>query len=214
MSKSIKTRWHSIILYPDNAYHVRIMEYLDSDKNPYQGVYIKHEPNCDENKEHWHVVLYFPNPRSSKGVADSFGHGNFIILADGRKEPCLDVTGYDSERISVEPLVGDSLCSTISDIHSYAMYLLHKNFECMMKGKKEYDISDIKPFNNDFNIIPKMFELDKVQESGSELYEIIQFIKDFDCRNMTHLISDLYINREYHLLKYVESHAYLIKNLL
>ena len=64
--KQIRTRYFMLVLYPDNQYHKEIMEYLDSDKNPYQGAYILHEPEQDEKKQHWHVMLYFP-PAHARG---------------------------------------------------------------------------------------------------------------------------------------------------
>lgn len=216
-----RSRWFMLILYPDNELHQDIMKYLDSDKNDVQGFYIKHEPDklndLDKNaqsKEHYHIMLYYPNPRTAKGVRESFGKCHVVTLEDGSKKAVTDVTGYDESKISVEWVVGKKLCSAVSSVHDMAMYFLHRNYECMKLGKKEYAIQDIKSFNHDFEIIQTAFEYEKVKQTGSYSYEIIQYIQDFNIHSLRELFITLHLNGEIDLLKYAESHAYLIKNFM
>lgn len=224
-----KFRWFKLLLWEDNEVHMKVFEFLKSDNNPYQGCYIRHEPEKDEKKPHYHVVLYYPTPRTCEGVSKSFGKCTLVETDNGKKQ-VYDTTGYDESQIlgPIEAIryitykdsngkvqvADNSDMSQISDIRAWGDYLMHNNYECMREGKTRYDLSAIKPFHNDFNFIPKMFELEKVCETGSEVYEIIQFIKDFDCRTFRELIVNLHINSEHTLLRYVESHAYLIKQLL
>lgn len=212
MAKSMRTRWFRFVLYPDNIYHHQIMEYLDSEKNPYQGCYILHQPESDEKKEHWHVALYFPNCRTKAGVINMFGKGEFRRTDNGL-EPCPDKTGIDENEIEVADLVGEMLVEPVSDIHSTAMYFLHKTFAALRECKKEYAISDIKAFNHDYELVNSLFELDKTTSAGSELQEIIRYINDFKIKDLKDLILTLYCNEPL-LVKYVEGHSYLIKNLM
>lgn len=212
MAKSMRTRWYRLVLYPDNIYHQQIMDYLNSEKNPYQGCYIKHQPEHDEKKEHWHVALYFPNCRTKAGVIKMFGKGEFRKTENGF-EPCLDKTGIDETEIEVSDLVGEMLVEPVSDIHSTAMYFLHKTFAAIRDGKKEYAISDIKAFNNDFELVNSLFELDKTTSAGTQLQEIIRYIDEYKIKTIKELVLTLYSN-EPQLVKYVETHSYLIKNIL
>lgn len=215
--KATRSRYFMVILYPDNMHHVDIMEYLQGRKKlcfPYQACYILHSPESDEKKEHWHVLLHFPNARTVEGVCKSFGSGNFRKVGE-EWEAVNDVTGIPEEEIEVRPLVTPALCSTVSDVHGMAMYLLHKNYECLREGKKEYVISDIKACNNDFEFVNSIFEVGKTTSQGGEVYEIINdFLVPYKIKNMTDLILTLFTNGRGDLVKYVESHAYLIKNLL
>lgn len=210
--KSKRTRWFRLVLYPDNIYHQQIVDYLNSDKNPYQGCYILHQPESDEKKEHWHVALYFPNCRTRDGIVKMFGKGDFRRTENGLV-PCPDKTGIDESEIEVSDLVGEMLVEPVSDIHSTAMYFLHKTFAALREGKKEYAISDIKAFNNDFELVNSLFELDKTTSAGTQLQEIIRYIDDFKIKTIKDLILTLYCNDPM-LVKYVEGHSYLIKNLM
>lgn len=212
MAKSVRTRWFRLVLYPDNLYHDEVMDYLKSDKNPYQGAYILHQAESDEKKEHWHVLLYFPNCRTRSGVVKMFGKGNFRRVGD-QLEPCPDTAGIDDSDIEVSDIVGSSLVEPVSDIHSTAMYLLHKTFAALRACKKEYSLSDLKAFHNDYDFVNSLFELDKNTSVGSNLYEIIRYINEYNIKTVKDLIITLYFN-EPRLVKYVESHSYLIKNII
>lgn len=212
MSKSCRVRWFMLVLYPDNAYHAKILDYLNSDLNPYQGCYILHTAETGEKKDHYHVLLYFPNCRTKNGVIKMFGQGQFRNTENGL-EPCLDTTGIDETELCVGDIVGDALVSPVSDIHSTAMYLLHKTFAAISEGKKEYAISDIKALHHDYELVNSLFELDKTTSAGSQLQEIIRYIDEFKITNFKDLIITLYMNDPL-LVKYVESHSYLIKQLL
>ena len=211
MAKSMRTRWFRFVLYPDNIYHQEIMKYLDSDKTPYQGAYILHKAEADEKKEHWQVILYFPNCRTKAGVVKMCGKDNFRRNGDDL-EPCPDTAGIEADEIEVHDIVGDALVEPVSDIHSTAMYFLHKTFAAIREGKTEYAISDIKALHNDFELVNQLFELDKTSSAGSQLQEIIRYIDEYKINTIKELVLTLYCNNPM-LVKYVETHSYLIKNL-
>lgn len=224
-----RSRYYMLILYPDNPHDMDILSYLKGEKHikfPYQGCYILHEPEKDEKKEHYHVVLAYPNARTRKGVIDSFGKGDYLRLDDiagDDGEPhkqykgIIDITGYEEgEEVGqrcVRNILTNFTCSPITDIHSTAMYLIHKTYECLREGKKEYALSDVKALGNDFNFIPSLYEVVRDVSSGSQIYEIINYIKTSKVSTMKDLIITLYMNNESCLIKYVEKHSYLVKTL-
>ena len=60
-----KTRNIGLVLYEDNKIHMDALEFI---KHNYQYyIYIKHDKDFDENnkhkKNHFHVLLYFPNQK-------------------------------------------------------------------------------------------------------------------------------------------------------
>lgn len=229
-TKGVRSRWFVLILYPDNMHHMDILSYLKGEKEykfPYQACYILHQPEKDEKKEHYHVVLRYPNARTAQGVADSFGKGDFRkhvqFDSEGKEhtmyEAICDTTGIPPEEIEVRPLIvpregeQQNTCSAISDIHAYAMYLLHQTYECIREGKHQYALSDIKACNHDNEFISSMFELDSLRESGSPVWQIMDYMEQNSLKNMSQLLRFLFLNDEHQLIKYVEKHTYLIKQL-
>lgn len=222
--KVSRTRWFMMILYPDNCHHMDILSYLKGDKPykfPYQACYILHQPEADEKKVHYHVMLRYPSPRTTKGVADSFGKGTFRKMSDGSfvAIPDTDTEGIPPEDLEVKPLIvprrGEALntLSPVSDIHSMAMYILHQTYECIREGKHQYALSDIKACNHDFEFVKSMFEIDSLAETGSPVWQIMDYMEQNRLVNMSQLLRFLFLNNEYQLIKYVEKHTYLIKQL-
>ena len=141
-NKNIKSRCHAIMLYPDNPYHVQLLDYL---KKTYDGFYICHESGSDnysipqagyvgiqhDEKKHLHVVLQFKNPRTSSGFIKS--------LPTVRYYKPLQVNNYDEKfkqqlftvydvsylDIPLEEIIQPIISHTeiISDIYAYAHYL-------------------------------------------------------------------------------------------
>lgn len=227
--RATRSRYFMLILYPDNPHDMDILSYLNGEKHipfPYQGCYIFHTAEKDEKKDHYHVIIAYPNARTSKGVIDSFGKGHYLRLPDELGEDgkmhkqfrgIVDTTGYDEGngvgQYSVRPILSKFTVSPISDIHSMAMYIIHKTYECLREGKKEYALSDVKNLGNDFDFVPSLYEVNKDTRSGGEIYEIINYIKTYKIINMKDLIITLYMNNEPCLIKYVEKHSYLVKTL-
>ena len=67
--KSVKTKWITFVLYPDNRYH---MQYLDWIKKNEIGFYIQHDADDEgqanddkETKIHIHVATYRNVQRTS-----------------------------------------------------------------------------------------------------------------------------------------------------
>lgn len=211
-------RWFHIILYPDNEVHMKVLDYLE--KSDFQGFYIQHEADNlssklaeekgGESKEHIHLALYFPNPRSKEGVRKSFGKCLIRKTEDGLKA-ILDSTGIPEEEITIDYVFGKKLVSGVSDIRSLATYFTHSNFESQMLGKKQYRISDIKCLHHDFDILQKALEFENNARTGSQFLRISEYVEDMNCSTLRELMKTLCINGETDLIKYVEGHSYLVK---
>lgn len=221
--KKSRTRWFMLVLYPDNLVHRELLHFL-SESGEYQGFYIHHEPDVldvewattkGESKPHWHVMLHFPNARTEKGVRESFGKCFVATLPDGQKRACYDTTGYEPEQLSVDWVVGKSLCSSVSDVRSMSMYFLHANYESIKLGKRRYSMHDIIPFNGDYSVVDLAFEGEKDTCAGGEIMQILEIVGTEDnVKSFSSLLSYLCSNRKTDLIRYVEKHSYLVRELL
>lgn len=74
---STRTLTHAFVLYPDNVHQMQLLAWLESPVNSanfgYKMCYILHQPETDEKKQHYHVMVQYPNARTSEGVKKSFG---------------------------------------------------------------------------------------------------------------------------------------------
>lgn len=75
MSKEkYRSRVHMLLLYPDNAEHVKAMETI---KQSYDYAAILHDKDKDEDgnlkKAHWHVVLRFQQANWSSAICKNIG---------------------------------------------------------------------------------------------------------------------------------------------
>ena len=61
--RAIRTNWHFAIMYPDNPMHVKLLDYL---KRTVTMAYIKHDPDEEEIKEHWHDIINFAQTLCTK----------------------------------------------------------------------------------------------------------------------------------------------------
>lgn len=208
-----RTCWFEMILYPDNCYHMEILKWLDDDRSITQAAYILHEPEEDEKKQHYHVLLHYPTKRTLKGVVKSFGSGDFRRIGD-KYEPCPDTTGIEPNEIEVKPLlVEDVTCFRVSDKISRVMYFMHKDFNCIRAGKKEYSFSDIKVCKHDYAFLSSLLEKEEMQCSGNELTTILDTIESYNLDRLSDVIKHFALN-EPRLLNYVEKHSYLITQIL
>lgn len=199
-------RYFQFILYPDNFRHVDLLHWL-STSSPYQGCYILHQPEEEGKKPHYHVEIYYPTERTEKGVQKSFGTCEYYTDDEGVKKPVPDdMICDDSETDFIVTHV-----EATRDIHSEMMYLLHKNYASIVAKKREYNIEDIKPFHGDYSFIERTFELDKECGTLSAMEEIMIISDGLSFRE---LMQACLANRRYDLIKYIEAHAFLIKQIL
>lgn len=90
MEKTKKRNW-CMLLYPEDQTHVNAMETLE--KGGYKYAAILHDSDTYEDgehkgevkKEHWHVVIKFPQARYNTAIAKELG------IADNYLEPCANL---------------------------------------------------------------------------------------------------------------------------
>lgn len=225
-NKNIKSRCHAIMLYPDNPYHVELLEYL---KKTYDGFYICHDSGSDnfsiprpgyiasqhDEKKHLHVVIQFKNPRTSSGFIKS--------LPTVRYYKPLQLNNYDEKfkqrlftvydlsylDISLQEIIQPIISHTevISDIYAYSHYLLHKDFKSVMLGKKEYSFNDVQPLCSSVEHYSDYF----MQTDNNDSEMLDQIVQIWSCcdgsLNMFIQLCSMHSNK---LVKYVQSHSYFI----
>lgn len=68
-----RCRVFTFMLYPDNYEQMRLLDWLKKGYLPCKSLYILHQPESDEKKPHFHVMVCFENERTEKGVRNYFG---------------------------------------------------------------------------------------------------------------------------------------------
>lgn len=158
--KSVKCRTWTFVLYPEDAGYTDLLNYLHTDNiEMIRGCYINHvsKPKVDKStgeividdngmpvmlKEHTHVMVQFPSPRSASGVIKSlclYKDDNNDENSEEFDTICPSVIG-GKKCIRVEP---------VSDISSMYYYFMHWTYACQREGKERYEEKDIHQLGND-----------------------------------------------------------------
>lgn len=214
----------AFVLYPDNEQQMKLLRWLNSPNCSYncRTMFIKHQPEQDDKKEHIHCVTVFDNPRSVDGVRKSFGVYDTVwrlyhieqvdlvddlkikdgvgvrvrtpkykkcpvLLDENDKQSFRDIPWDDRKTVSnitsENPINDDEAwiktplflvphVELVSDLTSYAMYMLHQTYDCIINNKTPYKIEDIqgnfelicsafpelKPMDN-VNIMKRLYNL-------------------------------------------------------
>ena len=208
---AIRSCWFTFILYPDNPYHVKLLDYLKSRSETsdcvYSFMYICHEPDGDEEpKAHYHVLLHSSYPKTAGGVRKSLGEvwgyktdvdGKVIYLPDISRIPQPD---DDKKKVFVVSKV--LICE---DPEGLCRYMTHDDFNSSLLGKKRYDISDIKKFGN-LKLLDKLFCSNNPR---ARLYNDLQAYTSVN--RLSDLISVLLADNRSDLVDYISHHAYFVK---
>lgn len=226
-AENIKSKYMTFVLYPSNAYHCILLDYL---KATYDGFYIKHkhgdelyytpypgfdtdlEFNKADNKEHIHVMLIFKNPRTVSGFLKSLPTVRYYFTDE---MPNRFFTVYD---ISYLPLPFQEVSKPIlehaeivSDTSAMALYFLHKDLKSLAMGKEQYEIKDIEMLNSDRSLLDEFYN--NVQYTESELIDQIQQLY-YACDSKDAFIQLLCLHSNKQLIKYVSSHSYFINTFI
>lgn len=197
-----KGRWIACVLYPDNCHQMEVLGYLESIGQTM--LYITHQPEEDEKKEHIHVLIHFDYPRTSSGFCSAFGTGRFL-KSDNGYEPVSD--NVDCTGLPVVQLPILTHAEIVSSPADYFRYVLHQDFKSVKSGKKEYQISDI-TFRGNENELRKL-AYQEYQQFSNIINDLMGFA---DCSENAHDLMQILIdNNRYDLISYVQGHSYFIK---
>lgn len=197
-----KGRWVACVLYPDNCHQMDVLKYLKSISQTM--LYITHQPEDDEKKEHIHVMIHFDYPRTASGFCSAFGMGKFKLSGDSYESIPDDV---DCTGLPVVQLPILSHAEIVSSPADYFRYLLHQDFKSIKAKKKKYQISDITFCGNENELHKLAYQ--EYQQYNNLVYELMEYS---DCADSAHDLMDILIcNNRYDLISYVQGHAYFIK---
>lgn len=129
-SNRIRSRAFCIVLYPDDAKHKYLLDWLSTrrkvvyilhDKDRYlksdvDGVKVTDDMVGTFKKAHYHVVIYYDNARSLKSVQKEF----------------TDFYNFGTDRTS------NFHVEAVSDLRSYIEYLTHTDLKSQYLGKTIY----------------------------------------------------------------------------
>lgn len=230
---ALKSRYISIVLYPDNPYH---MEYLHFLEDTQTGFYIIHDTGDDlanvplygvniEKKEcyakkHIHCMLCFKNARSGYGYLKSLPIVRYYQYAEQKQlftvydVPYTGIPDKANDGSIVEinkPLLDK--CKPITDIYAHCLYYLHRDYKSYAEGKKLYNVNDIKMLNSDRSFLDRFYHVDDDMSDG-QILDLIEQIWTCSNHDLTIFRQLLSMHSNPLLLKYVQSHAYFIKQFL
>ena len=204
--RSGRSSWIGCMLYPDNFYHMEFLEYLKT-----MGIthlYIKHQPEQDEKKEHIHLMIHFDYPYTVSGFVKSVGTGWFIEVGKDEKDKPIYKPIPPQDR-SIYPnavemnIIGHA--ENITSPQGNYIYYLHRDFKS--RFKIQYQDSDVVKIG-DMGIINKITNISYVnreliyQELTSYAGQSINSI-DF----MRRVMADGRID----IVDYVSQHSYFVR---
>lgn len=223
-TKSLKSRLFTFVLYPDNAYHMQYLHYLEANAT---GFYIIHSSGDDlvnipyagfisdikqaTEKKHIHVWLQFKNPRTLNGFLKSLPRVRYYKDEKTKRFFTL----YDIPYINlplqevIKPIIEHA--EIINDTFAMAQYFIHKDFNSVALGKKQYSISDIKLLDCDVSYLNKFYTQNELTDS--DIIDILyQILSVSDNKTMFLQLCAMHSNPS--VLKYVQSHAYFINTFI
>lgn len=229
----VRSRWFSLVLYPDNWYHCELLKYweMSTDVNL---AYIRHEPDTVREgepvegelikKDHWHVLIQMPTAYTVGGMVNACGKAWAVPTeeeddtseeedkeAEKDKKPrkrLRMLTPGESvpdyaKRVDILPRRFTQACSSPAAVYKY---LTHEDFKSVIGGKKKYDRSAIIHVG-DLQLFKKLRGTDRVN-SMDTLMSLKRYAKKVKSRS--ELIEALLLDGREDLITYVAGHAYFI----
>ena len=163
-----KSRVWTFVLYLEDSETTELLNYLSSDNvEGARGCYIFHkgeplkdengEPLKDENgepkfaKDHCHVMVEFPNPRSRSGVQKA-------LCFDLRELKEMEQSEEENNNDDDETEHKARMCFPVTDRVSMYLYFLHWTYRCSKQGKERYKETDINIKPDEYIILQIHFE--------------------------------------------------------
>ena len=204
--RSGRSSWIGCMLYPDNFYHMEFLEYLKQ-----MGVthlYIKHQPEEDEKKEHIHLMMHFDYPYTVQGFLKSVGTGWFVETGkdENGKSIYNPISPQDrsiySNAIELNIIVH---AETITSPSGNYIQFLHRDFKS--RFKIQYKDSDVVKIG-DMGIINKITRISYVDREVM-YQEIASYAIQSD--SSRDFIRRVMADGRTDIVDYVSGHAYFIK---
>lgn len=78
---NFKSKGVVFLLYPENEHHMKVFDIIK--KNHYEHLYVLHNRGLqyddDDRKEHYHMILRFPNAKWRSSIAEELGIEEYLI---------------------------------------------------------------------------------------------------------------------------------------
>lgn len=136
-----RSRYFALLLYPDNPDHMDVLDWIQRNES---YVLILHQPEDDDKKPHYHLILHFPNARTLNGVQKYFAHEI------------------------------DSFIRVCTDPYSFIQYMMHNTYECKKKNKSVYSLSDLQGTAELIRLLVPMQKQKFTESIVTELVNIIE----------------------------------------
>lgn len=190
--KSKKTKWITFILYPDNVYHMRYLDWLKKNEI---GFYIRHDADDEgqanddkETKAHFHVATFRNVQRTNTAFVKNMPSVDYYVeeweIDGDTKKPkrlsCVIPSDAKKEDIVTRPLV--SSCQNVNDIYALAHYFIHDTFKCDYLGKKKYNKGDVEMLNNERKIYDDCFKEENNCSTSDYLIQILSVCDECNTR--------------------------------
>lgn len=150
-----RSRYFSLLLWCDNPEHMEVYDWITKEES---YISILHEPEEDDRKPHYHVILHFQNARTLNGVEKYFNH-------------------------QVDRFV--RICN---DPYAFAQYMLHNTFECKKKQKKRYSLSDVNGTGELIRLLYPVKKLQYTETILVELLNIIETRQVISLRSLIKIL--------------------------
>ena len=213
MKSKSRFQWFSLILYPDDRYHMIL---LDTLKEYYTGFYIHHDADIltntpdgfvneeHENKQHFHVCVMKKDKQTCSAFYKRIPTATYWRLDDKTLTsiPCPE--GKEENRKILSPM----LVKGIESMSGYCEYLTHEDFNSRLIGKKLYSRNDIKMFKNTDNRLFDNYKNEELPFNNPLVQELMEIASSCDCLNdFTFAVVN---SGDTRLLKYLESHSFFV----
>lgn len=239
---------------------MKLFRWLNNPMCPYNCrlMYILHEPETEEKKQHYHCVISFDNPRSIDGVRKALGvrdtvwrlyHMELADVVDDlkrrgqgefqrerkeiyQKAPVLSdpddpqsyieykVTGEHStvNTITRDFPIEEDQCyiktalyvvphvELVSDLTSYALYMLHATYDCVIQGKKSYSVNALQ---GNMQLIESCFPELKQMDDTETIARVFELCKTHRKQEVIQILLECH---DVDSLKYLAGHSTFVRD--
>lgn len=226
--KNTKCRTWTFVLYPEDEGYTDLINYLHTNNvERIRGCYIMHQSKVKTNKEtgepvigedgnpvmlkeHTHVMVQFPSPRSASGVIKAL----CLYKDDKNVSEHEEDEENNAESHTTSPTtINGKKCiavKPVSDISSLYYYFLHWTYACQREGKERYEEKDIKQLGNDSADFVLSCKGERTLTSRVTCAELLQKAKGTSTANglLLNCIDDE------HLVKFMLKNPYFVKQFI